>query len=70
MSSFLMMIIILIVITIIFLIIVIAMMMMMMIYLSLSHGYGGDMAPGASSSTAKASPLDPLRPQDSVECHI
>lgn len=68
MSSFLMMIIILIVITIIFLIIVIV--MMMMIYLSLSHGYGGDMAPGASSSTAKASPLDPLRPQDSVECHI
>ena len=63
-----MMIIILIVITIIFLIIVIV--MMMMIYLSLSHGYGGDMAPGASSSTAKASPLDPLRPQDSVECHI
>ena len=69
MSSFLMMFIILIVITIIFLIIVIV-MMMMMIYLSLSHGYGGDMAPGASSSTAKASPLDPLRPQDSVECHI
>ena len=45
---------------------------MTMIYLSLSHGYGGDMAPGASSSTAKASPFaqHPLSPQDSVECHI
>lgn len=35
----------------------------------ISWGNGGDMAPGASSSTAKASPVA-QRPQDSVECHI